>query len=97
MSRYLIKHRGKSTFRSALERVQCQIWDTKRHEHLTGCETPCDYDLSVVDNLSEGWRVSLAGGAQPRHNVPQSILWLHLTCDKVAWGYNSIEGMLHVQ
>jgi hypothetical protein len=56
--RYLIKHTVNCTFCTALERVHRQIWDTKRQEHLMYCETPCDYHLSAVDNLSEGWRVS---------------------------------------
>jgi len=61
-SRYLTKHTVNCTFCSALERLQCQIWDKKRQEHLIYCETPCDYHLSPVDNLSEGWRVSVGRG-----------------------------------
>ena len=61
-SRYLIKHTVNCTFSSALERAQFQIWDTERREQLIYCETPCDYHLSPVDNLSEGWRVSFGRG-----------------------------------
>jgi len=61
-SRYLINHTVNCTFCTALERIQRQIWGTKRQEQLMYCETPCDYHLSPVDNLSEGWRVSFGRG-----------------------------------